>query len=312
MFKLAENVPLSPRSLFGIGGNARYFAEVRSAAEAVRLVEFARQKSLPVFILGGGSNILISDAGFDGLVISTIKMRGMEVCGDSIAAEAGISMGQIARFAAERSLSGAEWMVGIPGTLGGSVRGNAGCYDGEMKKVLTSVSVLNVKTGEESELSLKDCKFGYRDSVFKRCPELVILAVKIQLYVGDQIKIRELIKKYSVSRVATQDIGAKCAGCFFKNILWNKLSKDKALQSFPEFAEFVNKEAIPTGFIVDRLQLKGYAIGGAQVSNKHGNYIINNGMATATDIRQVANFVREKVFKHYGIILEEEVQLIGF
>jgi UDP-N-acetylmuramate dehydrogenase len=309
---IKENISLAEYSLFGIGGNARHFAEATSAHEVAQFIEWARERKFPVFVLGGGSNILVADEGFDGLVIRTAKMRGVEFHGENFVAEAGVAMGQIARLTAERGLTGMEWAIGIPGTLGGSIRGNAGCYGGEIKNVLVSVSAIDLLTGEKLELDNSACKFNYRESIFKRRPELVILSAEFKLNIGDAAQSRELIKKYSLTRVETQDIGVKCAGCFFKNADWRVLPKKQLLADFSELEVFADKPRISTGFLIDQAGLLGKRIGGAAISEKHGNFIINAGGASARDIVSLADLVKEKVFARYGIALEEEIQRVGF
>ncbi|MBI5742897.1 MAG: UDP-N-acetylmuramate dehydrogenase [Candidatus Niyogibacteria bacterium] len=310
--EIKENIALAEYSLFGIGGSARYFAEATSAHEAVQFMEWARECKFPVFVLGGGSNILVADEGFDGLVIRTAKMRGVEFHGENFAAEAGVAMGQIARLTAERGLAGMEWAIGIPGTLGGSIRGNAGCYGGEIKDALVSVTAIDLQTGEKLELDNAACKFNYRDSVFKRRPELVILSAEFKLSRNDAEISRKLIKEYALKRVESQDVGAKCAGCFFKNADWRVLPKKKLLADFPELEQFEGQPRISAGFLIDQAGLLGYATSGAKISEKHGNFIINAGGASARDIATLADLVKGKIFARYGIALEEEVQRVGF
>ena len=294
---IRENITLKPYTIFKIGGAANYFIEAKNKEDFLGALRWAEERREKVFILGAGSNVLVSDDGFDGLVIKN-EAKNLEVglrTGNptSLIAESGVSMAEVVRKSVEAGLSGFEWAIGIPGTIGGSVRGNAGCFGKEMKDVVESVEVFDLKSGERSTLSARHCLFGYRDSVFKQQPELIILSALLKLQGGDPNKnpdkSRELVMEYTKKRIAEQDIGVECAGCIFKN-------------PAPE---------IPAGRLIDSAGLKGKRIGQAMVSEKHANYFINLGNASARDVKKLIEFVKQKVFEKYNVHLEEEIQYVG-
>ena len=169
---LQENVELKKYSTFKLGGPAKYFFVAETQAELIKVVKLAKKLELPFFILGGGSNILVNDAGFDGLIIK-IELRVMEVNNKIIKAQAGALLGQIVNLAMQNSLSGLDWACGIPGTIGGAVRGNAGAYGSDTSKVLTSVEAYDVVKDEVITMSITECDFDYRESVFKKNPNLI-------------------------------------------------------------------------------------------------------------------------------------------
>lgn len=296
---IQENITLAPYTVFKIGGPARYFCEVQNLDEVREAVLFAHSHNVPLFILGAGSNILVSDEGFPGIVIK-MNLRGLKVEANMLYADAGVSMAQAVNLSVKNGLGGFEWGVGVPGTVGGSVFGNAGCYGGEMSQLIERVWVLKI-TGsqcETFELLNKDCQFAYRDSIFKKNSDWVILGATMKLQRGDsdasRAKVLELSKKRIVEttqtsgRMGAQEIGAQCAGCIFKN----------------------PKQDLAAGFLIDTAGLKGLTVGGAMVSKKHANFIINTGSATAHDIKELISIIKSKVKSFHGVELEEEVRYL--
>lgn len=322
-FIIKENISFAPRTIFKIGGKARFFIEAKNSDELIEALDFSRARNVPFFILGAGSNILVSDKGFDGLVIRIIGGE-LKVMGSKLIVGAGAMMANAVNAASKAGLSGFEWGVGIPGTIGGSIRGNAGCFGSEMAQVIEQVRVLEVKTQNAKrktttqnlkpfKLNNKGCQFGYRDSIFKRHPEWVILSAVLKLKKGDPEKIQKKIIEHTRRRAETQDIGAKCAGCIFKNVSWGDVSNRRDLISkFPDFKKFETKENIPAGFLIDNSGLRGRRVGGAFISPKHANYFVNDGTAKAEDIVKLISLAKNTVKKNYGIELEEEIQYIGF
>ena len=308
-----ENVSLKPHTVFKIGGPARFFVEVKSSQEFKEALGFAKEKAAPFFIAGAGSNILISDKGFDGVFIKNLANK-IDIKGEEVFCESGAMMPYIAAEAAKAGLSGFEWGIGVPGTVGGSVRGNAGCYGGEMKDVVRSVEVFNSDTATSYRLQAINCGFSYRDSIFKKNPGLVVLSATLELKKGDETAIRARMRVLTERRGETQDIGAKCAGCIFKNVLWARrdINKREFLGRFPVFSRFENDSAISAGFLIDEAGLKGKKIGGAQISRKHANFFINSGGATAEDVVMLVAVAKEYVHRKFGILLEEEIQYVGF
>lgn len=320
MVKILKNVRLAPFTVYQIGGPARYFVEARNSQEIKEAVIFAAEQKMPFFILGAGSNILVSDDGFEGVAVHIINGR-VEVEDNYLIADAGVMMARAVLYAANNGLKGFEWGVGIPGTIGGSVRGNAGCFGGEVKDIVKNVDVIRVKkikkfgkiNLEEISLNNLQCRFGYRDSIFKYHPELVILRAKFLLQKGNPQAIKKNIQEIMKMRVEKQDIGQKCAGCIFKNILWSKVkNKDLLLKNFPELKKFSNRQNIPTSFLIDNAGLKGKCRGNICISEKHANFFINKGGGSAFELKNFINEVKLILKKKYNLVPEEEIQYVGF
>lgn len=287
-----ENESLSKHTSFRVGGPARWFIEAKSLQEVEEAMAFAQEKGVPWFVLGGGTNTLVSDKGFDGLVI---KMSNREVKIDPstgsgrsvlLTAGAGAMSVSVARAAADAELSGLEWAASLPGTIGGAVRGNAGCFGGEMKDVVESVRTLD-KTMTHADLA-----FGYRDSAIKHSKE-IILEVTLKLVKGDKVEIKKKMDEVMSKRKVTQPIASGTAGCAFKNPL-------------------VDGKLMSCGKIIDDLGLKGTKIGGIQISDVHGNFLINDGTATADDVVQMIAFIKTRARNELGIQLQEEIEYLGF
>lgn len=310
---IKENVDLKPYTYFKIGGPARFFAEVSDADQLREAIRFAKSRSLPFYIFGSASNVLVADDGFSGLVI---RMMLRDITRDSLTLRAGAGVPNaiaVARTLAEK-LAGFEWAIGIPGSIGGSVRGNAGCFSGEMKDVLKSVRFFNSQTGEIEEGDNTFCRFGYRDSIFKHSPHLVILDATLELREWNPDTSQRLVRYYSSSRTDAQDIGLPSAGCVFKNVLWpqDEKAKKRLLSREPHLADFEGQLTIPAGWLIDQLGLKGKAIGRVSISRKHANYMINNGGASAEEVIMLIGLVKEYVHRKFGLQLEEEIQYVGF
>lgn len=308
---IQENVSLRPHTVFKIGGRARFFVEVCSREDMQSALEFAKTKGLPFFMAGAGSNILVSDKGLNGLFIKNLA-KNTEIKGEEMFCESGAMMPYIADRAAKAGLSGFEWGIGVPGTVGGSVRGNAGCYGGEMKDVVRSVEVFDADNRRTRTFLNEECEFHYRDSVFKRNPGIVVLSATLVLKKGTEVAVRARMRELTKRRGDTQDIGAKCAGCIFKNVLWARrdINKEELIRRFPALNRFENDSAISAGFLIDEAGLKGKKIGGAQISRKHTNFFINSGDATAEDIVMLIAIAKEYVHRKFGILLEEEIQYV--
>lgn len=303
----------------------------------MKAVVAAHEFGVPFFVLGGGSNVLVSDAGFDGLVIKAanrnyvipakegIRTGSSIKSGMTVAAEAGVLSAFLARKTAEAGLTGFEWAISLPGTIGGAVRGNAGCFGGEMKDVISRVHVLITKPPrndsrelgerlEVKEFTNKECQFGYRDSIFKhREPARIILSAELALTQDDPKACLERIEATLRLRKEKQPLDASSAGCLFKNFEFRNRSEIAKLESkvkVPE--EFIAARRIPAGWVIDQLGLKGKRIGDIQVSEKHGNFMTNLGKATADEVVQLAALIKTRARNDLGIQLHEEVQYIGF
>lgn len=317
--RLREQELMSKHTNFRIGGPARYFVDVVAQDEIEFIVRLAREEGLSWFVIGGGSNTLVADAGFDGFVIR-MSNRNISIDGLKVIAGAGAITSAVARAAGDAGLTGFEWAVSLPGTIGGAVRGNAGCFGGEMKDVVESVSVFS-PSHEEGEregvgsLTNAQCGFRYRHSVFKEQPELVIYEVALALRPGDAETGRVQMDEYLAKRRAKQPLEKPSAGCLFKNVEERDLTfkqielLDKATTG--EWRRIAHDGQIPVGWLVERAECKGLRVGNAMVSEQHGNFVINLGNATATDVIAVSDAIRTRVRNQFGLELHEEVQRMG-
>ena len=279
--------PMKRHTTFRIGGPADFFLLPSTVDEVRGILEICREEELPYFILGNGSNLLVSDKGYRGVIIqlyrnfSNISVEGIELCASS-----GALLSQIAAAARNASLTGFEFAGGIPGTLGGAVFMNAGAYGGELKDVLKEAVVMT-EQGEILTLPVEKLDMGYRTSRIKKAGYLVLEA-RLVLEQGDMDKIRDITKDLTEKRVSKQPLEYPSAGSTFKR---------------PE-GYFAGKLIMDAG-------LRGYQVGDAQVSEKHCGFVINKGNATAADVLTLIENVREKVQEQFGVTLEPEVKFLG-
>ena len=281
------NEPMSKHTSFRVGGPAKIFLTVHSEEVLSRILIEVKERNLPYFMLGNGSNLLVSDQGYDGVMLYLgEEFAGIEVKGTGIRAGAAAFLGKVARKALEEELTGLEFAAGIPGSLGGGVVMNAGAYGGELSQVVTKVRAMNTD-GEVVILEKEELLLGYRTSVFKKEP-YVILEVFMELRKGDKQEILGKMDEYTKARIEKQPLEYPSAGSTFKR---------------PE-GYFAGKLIMDAG-------LRGYQVGGAQVSEKHCGFVINKGNATATDIRILMRDVAKKVKEQFGVDLEAEVILLG-
>ena len=278
---------MSRHTTFKIGGPADYFLMPDKGTDVGRIVKICKESGIPYFILGNGSNLLVGDGGYRGAVIQIYKnMSSVTVEGTEIIAQAGALLSSVAAAAKNASLTGFEFAGGIPGTMGGAVVMNAGAYGGEMKDVLTEVTVMDDE-GEIITLPADKLELGYRTSIIKTAG-YIVLEAKLQLKEGDPEVIRETMKDLTIRRTTKQPLEYPSAGSTFKR---------------PE-GYFAGKLIMDSG-------LAGYQVGGAQVSEKHCGFVINAGGATARDVRTLMDDVRDVVYKKYGVTLEPEVKFLG-
>ena len=309
--EVKENILLAPFTVFKVGGPARFFVEAKTAEEVLEAVTWARGEDMPIFILGLGSNILVSDNGFPGLAVKMELQELSRVSEESMKAGAGVSMARAVSFALENGLTGFEWAIGVPGTIGGSVRGNAGCFGQEMEDAVERIEVLDVEHSRFDIFQVSACGFSYRESIFKKCPELIVLSATLKLEKGDVEEARTRLAEFTKKRVESQDIGVKTAGSVFKNVPWEG-NPPAGGQEGIKFAGSGPKENAAVGYLLESVGLKGFKIGGAQFSRKHANFLLNTGNATAEDIVQLIAIAKERVFETFGVRLEEEIQYVGF
>lgn len=285
--KVRIDEPMNRHTTFRIGGPADYFLLPSTAEEVKGILEICKEKEIPYFILGNGSNLLVSDEGYRGAVIQLYRNYGEITVGPrTIRASAGALLSQIAAAAKNASLAGFEFAGGIPGTLGGAVVMNAGAYGGEMKDVLKEVTVMT-KEGEIVTIPAGELEMGYRTSLIKRTGYIVLEAV-IELDTGDQEEIKERMRELTEQRVSKQPLEYPSAGSTFKRPL----------------GHFAGKLIMDAG-------LSGYQVGGAQVSEKHCGFVINRGNATAADVRTLMQDVQDKVKEQFDVVLEPEVKFLG-
>ncbi len=312
-----ENVPLAPYTTFKIGGPAKYFIIAKSTEEVKSAMEAARQKNIPVFVLGNGSNVLISDEGFDGLVIK-IQNSKLKIENDNekikIIAESGVLIGKLVNESVKNSLTGLEWMMGIPGTLGGAIVGNAGAFGHSISELVEKVEVLDQGDLSVKLLRNKDCQFGYRESIFKKNSKYIILSAELSLKEGNKAESERIIKEHIVQRQSRHPGGLPNAGSFFKNIpiKENEKAFDKILKEFPEAEKFKAAGMIPAAWLIEKRDLKGVKIGGAMVSDKHANFIVNFNKASARDVMMLSSIIKQKIRDSFEIQLQEEVRFVGF
>ena len=304
MFK--ENVSLSEFSSYKIGGPARYFFEAKNADELKKAVEEAKKRNLEFLVLGGGTNFLIGDEGYPGLVLKP-SIDFMEINGEEVSAGAGTLMHDLVAFSAERGLSGLEWAGGLPGTVGGAIRGNAGAFGGEIKDSVKKVKSLNTSTLEEIERNAPDCDFGYRQSIFKNQPnkEIIISAV-FSLMKGESEKIKTSVNEKISYRKERHPMEHPNAGSIFKNVDVKKIPENQ-IARFKKSIKTDPCPVVPPAYIISEAGLKGLSCGGAMVSPKHPNFIVNVSDAKSSDVRNLINIAKTEVKNKFGIDLEEEI-----
>ena len=279
--------PMSRHTTFRIGGNASYFVTASDTEVIRETIRLCRQEKVPYYIVGNGSNLLVGDRGFDGVIIQIYtEINQIHIEDTRITAQAGALLSAIANRALERGLTGFEFAAGIPGTLGGAVVMNAGAYGGEMKDVLQEVTVLT-PDGERLVLKNAQLELGYRTSVIAKKGSIVLEAV-IQLREGDKASIKAQMEELRGKRISKQPLEYPSAGSTFK--------RPKG-----HFA----------GQLIEDTGLRGFQVGGAQVSEKHCGFVINKDHATAADVTELMRQVSERVYEQFGVCLEPEVKRVG-
>ena len=290
-FGLLRDEPLKPYTSFKVGGPADLLALPKTVEELKALLGYALQQDIPVTLLGGGTNVLVSDKGIRGLVIVTTRLKSEIRITDStpekslIGAEAGERLSTVCRFALDHCLSGLEFAAGIPGTLGGALAMNAGTKTGDMSGIVADLTVLDPKTLALQTIDRKNLNFSYRHLEFFG----IIVSATLALEPADRIKIEKTFQDHLLLKKATQPVSAASAGCFFKN----------------------PAKGLPAGELIEKAGLKGMKMRGAMVSDIHANYIVNTGNATCEDILSLKKHIQETVFNIYKVNLEPEVRMEG-
>lgn len=308
--EIRQNESLKDKTSWRLGGPAAYFYSTGDENEVMALVKTCQQENAPFFILGGGSNILISDAGFNGLVIrfsnSDIKINDKIVeCG------AGLMLGKLINETLSNNLAGLEWAAGIPGTVGGAVHNNAGAYGGEMSQSVESVRVF--RDNQIQELKNSECGFVYRGSNFKTDSNHdIIFSIRLRLSSGDVGLAREKMKEITHKRQEKIPQGFS-AGSVFKNFHFSDSELTEFLEKFPDLpAEFIKNKVIPASWLIDQCGLKGKKIGGVTIAEKHAGFIINDGTAAAENVIMLVSIIKQKVRAKFNLQLNEEIEYIGF
>lgn len=309
--KIKKNILLRDYTTFKVGGSADYFIEIDNQDELQKTITVIKKLKKPFFVLGNGSNLLVSDSGYRGIVI---KMSGDNISFENrlIYADSGVLLPSLSLFALEKGLAGMEWAGGVPGTVGGAVRGNAGAFGDCISDIVTRVRALNSNTGDIEEIENRGCYFGYRKSIFKKNPNLIIIGAELTLEMGDRAEIKKKTEKYLDYRKERHPVEPS-AGSIFKNyVIKSDKERESLFSKFPELEKVTCDNVISTGFLIEKSGLKGLVCGGVMVSKLHSNFIINGGDGTALDIKKIITTIKERVGDIFGLSIEEEIQYVGF
>jgi len=284
---LLENEPMSKHTSYGIGGPASAFITPKDQYDLAEILKFSSQYSIQTHFIGSGSNLLVSDSGIDGIVLTTAKaLTQLEFKDGLVFAESGVMLGRLVKECIKRNLTGLESLIGVPGTLGGALVMNAGAFGGEISNYLHSVDIMN-KTGIIKTVTQEDIDFSYRFSSIAADEFVVLARFELQEELPEIIQAKK--SKASQGRKTNQPLKFRSAGSVFKNP--------------PEFA---------AGYLIDQTGLKGTKVGDAEISQHHANFFVNHGKAKSSDITALIRLARKSVFDKFGIKLELEVKTIGF
>ena len=284
------NEPLSLHTTMKVGGEAKVFIEVDSVSKIVDVIKYARENNINYCVIGNGSNLLFTDDGFDGIVLKVgAAFSEIEMLENNrIKVSGGFQLIKLAYFAKENGLSGMEFAAGIPGTIGGAVRMNAGAYGSEMVNVVESVEYLDTNTFQRHIITNEECEFSYRHSMFVEHPEYIVVFATVRLQEGNIDEIEAKMEENNASRREKQPIEYPSSGSTFKR--------------GPDYI---------AAKLIDEAWLKGYKIGGAEVSTKHAGFIVNSGNATAKDVLDLIEYIKKTVYDKFGVMLKEEVVTLG-
>ena len=279
--------PMSKHTSYGIGGPARVYVTPKNKEDLVSILKFSKDNNIPSYFIGSGSNLLVSDDGIDGIVITLGKsFNKLEINKNNVFAETGVMLGKMVKECTKRNLSGLESLIGVPGTLGGALIMNAGAFGGEISNYLEYVSVITM-SGDEKKYQQKDIKFNYRNSSFS--DNEILINANFKFIFSDQKTVSKNKLKASGGRKSSQPLRFRSAGSVFKNP-----SEGAA------------------GYFIDKAGLKGTKSGDAEISNVHANFFVNHGTATAKDVVRLINIARKKVYNEFGVMLELEIKTLGF
>lgn len=313
--RIEEGIELKQFSNYRIGGPARFFIRAESAGDVRTAAAFARREKLSLFVLGGGTNLLIPDTGYPGVVlkpeIMTLRRRGNPSARSGqvrIEVGAGVSVADLLKFTVQEKLSGLEWAGGLPGTVGGAIRGNAGCFGGETKDSIVSVTSFDVKTMRTIIRDRRRCRFAYRMSIFKeKGGREIILSATFALRPGERTSIQKGINERIAHRRERHPMEYPNIGSIFKNVPVEAIPKSR----HAELVYDVKTDpipVIPAARIITKLGLRGVREGGAQISEKHPNFIVNIDGASSSDAAALMELVKREAWKTFRIRMEEEVE----
>lgn len=301
-----QDVPLASLTRFGIGGPASIVFETASADAFQTALAISRSAEAPTLVIGGGSNLIVADSGFKGVVL---RFRGAQIIrhGDSLEVQAGALLQDVVDRSIAEGLSGIHTMTGIPGEVGGAVYGNAGAYGRSIHQSVESV----VFTDGQSirTFTNEQCRFTYRESIFKRNKQLVILSTRLALQPGDGDALRKQATDIRTIRDEKYPPTMKCAGSIFKNLYFAELPEQAQREVPPKL---VRDGKVPSGWFLEQAGVMGLRVGDIQVAAYHGNLIYNDGNGNAADLLTVIGELKRRVREKFGFDLEEEVQYVGF
>lgn len=284
---IKKNEKMSAHTTLAVGGEATLFIEPETESEIIKAVKIIKSNDVPLYIVGRGSNLLVSDNGLNGAVLKLgDKFSSVLICNDSMIARAGTPIATLSKLAMKNSLSGLEFASGIPGTVGGAIAMNAGAYGGEMKDIVEWVKVIK-EDGSVEVIENKDMNFSYRKSILSFNPSWVVLSIKVNLKKGKQTEILKEMQERNEKRVISQPLSQHNCGSTFKR---------------PD-GHFAGK-------LIEDCGLKGYKYNDVEISSKHAGFIVNNGKSTAEDMLHVINIAKKAVKEKFNITLEEEVKIL--
>lgn len=304
MLKIENDKDLKSFNTYGVGGKAKYFLIAEKKSDFIEALEFANEKNIPLLVLGRGSNVLFSEKDYPGLVVLN-NLKGIKRTDDKVEIASGNTIAELTKFTIDEGLTGVEFLAGVPGSIGGAIVGNAGCFGGEIGEKTESIEILNLKNSQIENIDGKKADFTYRKSIFKHDLPAIILSVVLNLQQSTSEKVVEKSRDIMEKRRAKDPKGRTC-GSFFKNVEV-KNAPEKLIKEIETRGIDGN---IPAGKLIDEAGCKGLKIGDAEVSTHNAGFIINKSNATASDIRNLAEEIKKRVFEKFEVELESEVRYL--
>ncbi len=303
---IQKDIQLAPLTTFKIGGAAKYFVDVMTEDDVRAAIHWAHGKNIKFVLLAGGSNVLIPDEGFDGLVIH-VSGGGYSFADNELAADAGCDLLTLIRETGRRGFGGWEKIAGIPGTVGGAVRGNAGAFGSEIKDFVHMVKAINTNTGTMRDFTNAECGFQYRDSFFKQHPKWFVARAYVRLKKVNPAASANLVEETIVERERRHLQNVRAAGSYFMN----PQASPEIVAMFEREKQVKSRESrVPAGWLIEKAGMKGATVGGAIASLQHPNYIVNQGNATAGDVKALAQKIKIAVMSQFGIPVHEEAAIL--